>query len=112
MTKQPCVYILASKPYGTLYIGVTSDLVSRLYQHRNAITPGFTSRYAVHQLVRFEIFEDMLSAIAREKQLKNWHRNWKISLIESENPQWNDLAMEIGLAPVASPRNDITSPPS
>ena len=100
--KQPCVYILASKPYGTLYIGVTSQLIARLYQHRTGQVPGFTSEYGVHQLVRFEFFEDMASAIAREKQLKRWHRQWKINLIESENLQWVDLAPGLGLPPLAS----------
>ncbi len=98
--KQPCVYILASKPYGTLYIGVTSQLVARLYQHRTGHVPGFTSEYGVYQLARFELFEDMVSAIAREKQLKRWHRQWKINLIESENPQWADLAPGLGLPPL------------
>ncbi|MGB5485152.1 GIY-YIG nuclease family protein [Parasphingorhabdus sp.] len=96
-TKQPCVYILASQPYGTLYIGVTSNLIQRLNQHRNQMTPGFTSKYAVYRLVRFEMFDDMTSAITRERQLKNWHRGWKINLIESENPQWVDLAVNLGL---------------
>ena len=101
--KQPCVYILASQPYGTLYIGVTSDMVARLYQHRSGKVKGFTSKYAVHRLVRFELFDDMASAIAREKQLKRWHRQWKIHLIESENPDWNDLAPSLGLPPIPSP---------
>ena len=100
--KQPCVYILASQKYGTLYIGVTSDLVGRLYQHRALGAQGFTSRYGVYRLVRFEMFEDMPTAIAREKQLKRWHRQWKINLIESENPQWADLAPGLGLPPLAS----------
>lgn len=99
-TKQPCVYILASKPYGALYIGVTSDLIKRLYQHRNKLTLGHTSKYAIYSLVRFEIFDDMENARAREKQLKNWHRPWKINLIESENPQWVDLAVNLGLPPI------------
>jgi len=98
--KQPCVYILTSQPQGTLYIGVTSDLVSRLYQHRNHLVDGFTSRHRVHLLVRFEQFEDMEAAITREKQLKRWHRQWKINLIESENPQWVDLAVSLGLPPL------------
>ena len=102
--KQPCVYILASGPYGTLYIGVTSDLIARLWQHRTDAVDGFTSRYAVHFLVRFEQFDDMASAIAREKQLKRWHRQWKINLIESENPDWHDLAPGVGLPPLPSPR--------
>ena len=100
--KQPCVYILASGPYGTLYIGVTSDLIARIYQHRSGAADGFTKRYAVHHLVRFEQFDDMHSAIAREKQLKRWHRQWKINLIESENPDWHDLAPSLGLPPIPS----------
>ena len=92
MEKQPCVYILASERHGTLYVGVTSNLVSRLYQHRTGIVPGFTSRYGVHLLVRYELFGTMEHAILREKQLKRWHRQWKINLIESENPDWVDLA--------------------
>ncbi|MEH6714782.1 GIY-YIG nuclease family protein [Parasphingorhabdus flavimaris] len=98
--KQPCVYILASQPYGTLYIGVTSNLIQRLYQHRNQLTRGYTSKYAAYRLIRFEMFDDMNSAITREKQLKNWHRQWKINLIESENPQWVDLAVNLGLPPI------------
>lgn len=100
--KQPCVYILASKRLGTLYIGVTSDLVARLYQHRTGQVPGFTSRYAVHRLVRYEFFATMPEAIAREKQLKRWHRDWKINLIEAENPHWDDLAVAFGLEPLVS----------
>jgi putative endonuclease len=100
--KQPCVYILASRRYGTLYIGVTSDLISRLYQHRTGEVKGFTSRYAVHRLARFEQFATMYEAIAREKQLKRWHRQWKINLIESENPDWHDLAPSLGLPPLPS----------
>ena len=103
MPKQPCVYILASKNYGTLYIGVTSNLIARLHQHRTGATKGFTSRYAVFRLVRYEFFADMPTAIAREKQLKNWHRDWKINLIESENPPWADLAVSLGFAPIAQP---------
>ena len=100
--KQPCVYILASRDYGTLYIGVTSDLIARLYQHRTGQVKGFTSRYAVYRLVRFEQFDNMHDAIAREKQLKRWHRQWKINLIESENPDWHDLAPGLGLPPLPS----------
>ncbi len=103
MEKQPCVYILCSKRHGTLYIGVTSDLTARLWQHRSGAVKGFTSRYGVHQLVRFELFESMLEAIEREKQLKRWHRQWKINLIESENPDWHDLAPGLGLPPIQSP---------
>ena len=100
MDKQPCVYILASQPRGTLYIGVTSDLLARLYQHRNRTMPGFTSRYGVYRLVRFEMFGDMEGAILREKQLKRWHRQWKINLIEQENPHWIDLAVGLGFDPI------------
>ncbi len=98
--KAPCVYILASREYGTLYIGVTSDLIGRLWQHRNREAPGFTSRYGVYRLVRFEQFETMSDAITREKQLKRWHRQWKINPIESENPHWTDLAPSLGLPPL------------
>jgi putative endonuclease len=101
--RQPCVYILASREYGTLYVGVTSDLIARLWQHRSGEAKGFTSRYAVHRVVRFELFDTMYDAISREKQLKRWHRQWKINLIESENPQWVDLAVGLGLPPLSSP---------
>lgn len=94
------MYILASRRYGTLYIGVTSDLMARLHQHRTRITSGFAVKYAVFRLVHFEQFEDMYSAIAREKQLKAWRRGWKIALIEENNPFWEDRAVEFGFAPV------------
>ena len=100
--RQPCVYILASQPRGTLYVGVTSNLIGRLSQHREGITPGFTSRHLVDQLVYFERFDQMEPAILREKQLKRWHRQWKINLIEAANPDWHDLAPGLGLAPIAS----------
>ena len=103
MAKQPCTYILASKYYGTLYVGVTSNLLARMYQHRLSEGGRFTSRYAVYRLVRFEFFEDMPTAIAREKQLKNWHRDWKINLIERDNPHWSDLVVGLGLEPLAPP---------
>jgi putative endonuclease len=102
MAKQPCVYILASQRLGTLYIGVTSDLVRRVWQHREGGVPGFTSRYGVCLLVRYELFADMPTAIAREKQLKRWHREWKMNLIERDNPEWADLAVGLGLEPVGS----------
>ena len=98
--RQPCVYILASKPFGTLYIGVTSDLTARLWQHRSGDGTGFTSRYSIHRLMRYELFEDMPTAIAREKQLKRWQRQWKINLIESDNADWHDLAAGLGLPPI------------
>ncbi len=93
--KQPCVYILASKKNGTLYIGVTSNLIQRIWQHKNEQVAGFTKKYAVHQLVYFEQHEEMMAAITREKQIKKWNRQWKINLIEQENPDWEDLWLKI-----------------
>ena len=89
--RQPCVYILASKRNGTLYIGVTSDLIKRVWEHKNDLVEGFTKEYGVHQLVYFEMLEDMVLAIQREKQMKKWNRDWKIQLIENDNPEWHDL---------------------
>jgi putative endonuclease len=89
--KQPAVYILASKRNGTLYIGVTSDLAKRIWQHKNDVVDGFTKRYRVHALVWYELHETMESAIGREKALKNWKRAWKLELIENSNPGWQDL---------------------
>lgn len=100
--RQPLVYILASQPRGTLYIGVTSDLMKRIYQHRESITKGFTSRYAVHRLVFYEEFGDMERAILREKQLKRRHRGWKINLMEEQNPHWDDLAVGLGFEPLST----------
>jgi putative endonuclease len=88
---QPCVYILASERNGTLYIGVTSDLAKRIWEHRSDFVEGFTKQHQVHDLVWYEIHENMESAITREKQLKEWKRQWKIELIENINPYWNDL---------------------
>jgi putative endonuclease len=93
--KLPAIYILASRPHGTLYIGVTSDLTIRIYQHQNNIFDGFCTKYNVHTLVYYEIFGDMYNAITREKQLKHWRRAWKIELIESVNPNWRDLYADI-----------------
>ena len=101
MQRQPCVYILASRRHGTLYIGVTSDLFGRIHQHRTKATRGFTSRYAVHRLVHYEMADTMDVAIAREKQLKAWKRDWKIALIEERNPTWDDLAVGFGFEPLA-----------
>jgi putative endonuclease len=95
MAKQPAVYILASKPNGTLYIGVTSDLPKRVWEHKHASVDGFTKRYEVHRLVYYELHKDMLSAITREKQLKKWNRAWKLELIETQNREWKDLWHEI-----------------
>ena len=91
MDKQPAVYILVSKRNGTLYVGVTSDLVKRIWEHKNDKVEGFTKRYGVHQLVWYEVHERMASAIEREKQLKDWKRRWKLELIEGANPGWKDL---------------------
>lgn len=85
------VYMLASKPQGTLYVGVTNDLIRRAWEHHTGAVPGFTKRYNVHMLVWFEEYGDINEAIAREKQLKRWRRDWKRSLIEHENPGWLDL---------------------
>jgi putative endonuclease len=85
------VYLLASECHGTLYVGVTNDLVRRVHEHRTDAVAGFTSRYGVHRLVWFEGAPSVEAAIQREKQLKNWKREWKIALIERENPQWQDL---------------------
>ena len=95
MDRQPAVYILASKRNGTLYIGVTSDLIKRVWEHKNNVVKGFTERYSVHQLVWYELHETMESAIRKEKMLKNWKRAWKLELIERSNPNWQDLYEEI-----------------
>lgn len=87
----PGTYILASRRRGTLYIGVTSNLIGRIWQHKNDVVDGFTNRYGVHLLVWFELHETMESAILREKAIKGWKREWKIRLIEEENPYWVDL---------------------
>ena len=91
MIKQPAVYILASERNGTLYIGVTSDLVKRIWEHKNNLIKGFTKRYCVHHLVWYELHYSMNCAIEREKNIKEWKRAWKIRLIEKDNPNWNDL---------------------
>jgi putative endonuclease len=89
------VYLMASRPRGVLYVGVTSALASRAWQHRSGMMPGFTKKYQVRRLVWFEEHEDALSAIRREKQLKRWRRDWKIALVEHENPQWRDLSEDL-----------------
>ena len=85
------VYILASSIGGTLYIGVTNDLIRRVHEHKTKIVPGFTKKYDVNRVVYFEVFDDIKLAISREKQIKKWNRNWKIRLIEETNPNWHDL---------------------
>lgn len=93
--KQPCVYILASRRNGTLYTGVTSNLIQRVWQHKNDLVEGFTKKYGVHTLVWIESHETMESAISREKAIKEWQRAWKLKLIESANPRWRDLYEDI-----------------
>jgi len=85
------VYILASEKNGTLYIGITSNLIKRIYEHKNNIVKGFTEKYKVHKLVYYEECSDIYEAIQREKQVKRWYRKWKIELIENFNPEWEDL---------------------
>ncbi|MBI2961638.1 MAG: GIY-YIG nuclease family protein [Betaproteobacteria bacterium] len=95
MNKQPCVYILASRRNGTLYVGVTSDLIKRIYEHKNDFVDGFTKEYGVHTLVYFELHGDMQAAIEREKRIKKWNRAWKLELIEKDNPEWRDLYPDV-----------------
>lgn len=95
MQMTPCVYILSSQRNGTLYIGVTSNLVQRVWEHRNDFVEGFTKRYGVHILVWYEVHDTMESAITRERALKKWNRAWKLELIEKSNPKWRDLYSEI-----------------
>jgi len=93
--KHPVVYILANKPNGTLYTGVTSDLRNRLGEHRNGLVPGFTKRFGICILVYYELHKSMILAIRREKQIKKWNRSWKLRLIEEQNPEWRDLGEEL-----------------
>jgi putative endonuclease len=109
--KQYYVYILASDRNGTLYVGVTSALIERIYNHKANVADGFTKEHHVHKLVHYEITNDINSAITREKQLKSWNRKWKIDLIEKNNPQWEDLYLSItsqidGLDPRVKPEDD------
>jgi len=95
MDKVPVVYILASKPRGTTYIGVTSNLQHRVWQHKQGLVEGFTNQHHVHQLVYFEVCPTMHAAIEREKQLKNWKRSWKVQLVEVNNNRWDDLYLDL-----------------
>ncbi|ABS67414.1 Excinuclease ABC C subunit domain protein [Xanthobacter versatilis] len=97
MERRYFVYLLASKPRGTLYVGVTNDLTRRVFEHRLGTRPGFTSRYHIQRLVWFKIHETAMAAIQREKRLKAWLRQWKIDLVEKHNPEWRDLFDEIAL---------------
>lgn len=96
LERLPCVYIMASGTRGYLYIGVTSDLMRRIYEHRNGIRSGWAKEKGCTLLVRYEMFDRMDEAIAREKQLKNWHRGWKQNLVEEHNLHWRDLAVDLG----------------
>lgn len=91
LDRQYYVYILASKKYGTLYTGVTSNLIKRIWEHKQGLVDGFTKQYQVHKLVYYEIYQDVIEAILREKRIKKWRRSWKIKLIEASNHQWIDL---------------------
>ena len=93
--KQPCVYLLASRRNGTLYVGVTSDLVKRVWEHKEDLADGFTKRYGVHTLVWYELHDSMEAAIRREKAIKEWKRRWKLELIEKTNPEWQDLYADL-----------------
>ncbi len=95
--RQPCVYILASDRNGTVYVGVTSNLIGRILQHRDGTFGGFTTRYGVHRLVWFDVADRMEDAIAAEKRIKKWPRAYKLNLIEQANPRWRDLAVDLGL---------------
>ena len=103
MARQPAVYIMASGRNGTLYIGVTSDLMARIVQHREGMFDGFSKRYGVNRLVWFAMADTMDAAITREKQLKVWKRSWQITLIETDNPTWRDLAEDWGFDPLPPP---------
>ncbi|MCG2644026.1 MULTISPECIES: GIY-YIG nuclease family protein [Bradyrhizobium] len=89
------VYLLASKKYETLYIGVTNDIIRRIHEHKTKVVPGFSKKYSVDKLVWYEIYDDPVTAITREKELKKWRRDWKIRLVEKQNPQWIDLYPQI-----------------
>jgi putative endonuclease len=93
--KQPCVYLLASRRNGTLYVGVTSDLVKRVWEHKENLADGFTKRYGVHTLVWYELHDSMEAAIRREKAIKEWKRRWKLELIEKANAEWRDLYADL-----------------
>jgi putative endonuclease len=95
LERLPCVYILASRMRGSLYAGVTSNLVKRVWEHKNDVVPGFTRKYQIHDLVWFEQHDTMESAINREKAVKEWRRAWKLELIEASNPDWHDLYREL-----------------
>ena len=86
-----CVYIITNKPYGTLYTGVTNNLIRRIYEHRNGLAEGFSKQHDLHRLVWYEVHEEIIPAIAREKTIKKWRREWKVNVIQAMNPSWGDL---------------------
>ena len=100
MDREPCVYILAKASHSTMYVGVTSNLLGRIHQHRSGVIKGFTARYHIHRLVWFEAHETMDSAIIQEKRIKRWLRRWKYELIGKANPHWRDLAEDLGFDPL------------
>ncbi|WP_260599671.1 GIY-YIG nuclease family protein [Sphingomonas endolithica] len=103
MQREPAIYIMASARNGTLYVGVTSNLMARIVQHREGTLDGFTKRHGVKRLVWFQMADTMEAAITREKQLKVWRRAWKLDLIESEKPTWRDLAEDLAFPPLPTP---------
>ncbi len=111
MERSPCVYLLATSFHGTLYTGVTSNLVGRIFQHREQITKGHTARYGIKRLVWFEVHDTMEAAIIREKQIKRWVRPYKYALVEAANPAWRDLAEDYGFEPLLRRQVDPGSSP-
>jgi putative endonuclease len=99
----PCAYLMANRKQGALYVGATSNLIQRVWQHREGVVPGFTDRYGLHRLVWFELHGTMREAIIREKRIKKWNRDWKIRLLEEANPDWRDLAVDLGFEPIRTP---------
>jgi putative endonuclease len=95
MMEESFVYILASHRNGTLYVGATTDLIKRVWEHKNKVIPGFTAKYNVHQLVYYEVHQNIMEAARRERRFKNWCREWKLNIIEKFNPMWRDLYEEI-----------------
>ena len=91
MDRQYYVYLLTNKPYGTFYVGITNDLVRRIWEHRNDLVDGFTKEHRLHRLVWYEVHGDVVEAITREKRIKKWHRDWKVNLVQRMNPEWDDL---------------------
>jgi putative endonuclease len=110
MQREQVVYLLASSRAGTLYAGVTSNLMKRLHEHRSNAVAGFTERYGIHRLVWYEQHATMEAAIRREKQIKKWNRDWKLNLIERDNPEWLDLAIGLGFEPLERRVNGFPHP--